>query len=42
VADDLATIDAVTLERIHAVLTTFPLSRATTVAVGPLAELSAR
>jgi predicted Zn-dependent peptidase len=42
VADDLATIESIALERIHAVLKKYPLSRATTVAVGPLAELSAK
>jgi predicted Zn-dependent peptidase len=40
VADDLATVDAVTLDDIHAVLAKYPLSRATTVTIGPLAELA--
>jgi predicted Zn-dependent peptidase len=40
VADDLATIDAVTLDDIHAVLAKYPLSKASTVTVGPLAELA--
>jgi predicted Zn-dependent peptidase len=39
VADDLATVDAVTLDDIHAVLKKYPLTRATTVTIGPLAEL---
>jgi predicted Zn-dependent peptidase len=41
VADDLATVDAVTLDDIHAVLKKYPLTRATTVTIGPLKELSA-
>jgi predicted Zn-dependent peptidase len=40
VADDLATVDAVTLSDIHAVLKKYPLTRATTVTIGPLAELA--
>jgi predicted Zn-dependent peptidase len=40
VADDLATIDAVTLDDIHAVLAKYPLSKASTVTIGPLAELA--
>jgi predicted Zn-dependent peptidase len=39
VADDLATLDEVTLDDIHAVLKKYPLSRATTVTIGPLKEL---
>ncbi|HYO24571.1 MAG TPA: pitrilysin family protein [Lacipirellulaceae bacterium] len=39
VADDLATIDAMTLADIHAVLKKHPLSRTSTVTIGPLAEL---
>jgi predicted Zn-dependent peptidase len=39
VAHDLATVDAVTLDEVHAVLAKYPLSRATTVTIGPLAEL---
>lgn len=39
VAEDLATVDALTLDRLHAVLAKYPLSRATTVAVGPLKQL---
>jgi predicted Zn-dependent peptidase len=38
VATDLATVDAVSLDDVHAVLAKYPLSRATTVTVGPLAE----
>jgi predicted Zn-dependent peptidase len=40
VATDLATVDAVTLDDVHAVLTRYPLSRATTVSIGPLAEFN--
>jgi len=40
VANDLATVDAVTLNEVHAVLAKYPLSRATTVTIGPLAELN--
>jgi predicted Zn-dependent peptidase len=36
VADDLATLDGVTLDDVHAVLAKFPLSRATTATIGPL------
>jgi len=36
VADDLASIDAVTLDTVHAVLAKYPLTRSTTVTVGPL------
>jgi predicted Zn-dependent peptidase len=36
VADDLAAVDAVTLEDVHRVARAFPLSRMTTVTVGPL------
>lgn len=39
VADDLATINSVTLDDVHAVLKKYPLSRATTATVGPLTEL---
>jgi predicted Zn-dependent peptidase len=39
VADDLATISGVTLDEVHAVLKKYPLSRATTVTIGPLKEL---
>ncbi len=38
VADDLASVDAVTLDQVHAVLAKYPLTRATTVTIGPLAE----
>jgi predicted Zn-dependent peptidase len=38
VANDLATIDAVTLDDIHAVLAKYPLTRATTATIGPLTE----
>ncbi len=36
VADDLASLDAVTLDDVHAVLKKYPLSRVSTVTVGPL------
>ena len=35
-----ATLDAVTLDDVHAVLKKYPLTRATTVTIGPLAELA--
>ena len=38
VADDLAAVDAVTLEQLHAVLASYPLSRRTTVTIGPCEE----
>ena len=38
VADDLATVEGVTLDDIHRVLTEFPLTRHTTVTVGPLED----
>jgi predicted Zn-dependent peptidase len=37
---DLQAVAAITLEQIHAVLARFPLTRTTTVTIGPLAELS--
>ncbi len=40
VADDLAIVDAITLDDIHAVLAKYPLSRASTVTIGPLEELA--
>jgi predicted Zn-dependent peptidase len=40
VADDLATVDAITVADIEDVLRKYPLTRATTVSVGPLAELT--
>jgi len=40
VADDLAAVDAVTLDDLHRVLKKYPLSRATTVTIGPLEEWS--
>jgi predicted Zn-dependent peptidase len=40
VANDLATLDAVTLDDVHAVLAKYPLTRATTVTIGPLTEFS--
>jgi predicted Zn-dependent peptidase len=40
VANDLATLDGVTLEDIHAELAKYPLTRATTVTIGPLTEFS--
>jgi predicted Zn-dependent peptidase len=36
VANDLATLDAVTLDEVHAVLAKYPLTRATTATIGPL------
>ena len=36
VADDLASVDAVKLDDVHRVLSQFPLSRSTTVTIGPL------
>jgi predicted Zn-dependent peptidase len=39
IADDLAVIDAVTLDDVHAVLARYPLARVSTVTVGPLTEL---
>jgi predicted Zn-dependent peptidase len=38
VADDLASVDAVTLDDIHRVLATYPLTRCTTATIGPLAD----
>jgi predicted Zn-dependent peptidase len=38
VAGDLATLDALTLDDIHAVLAKYPLTRATTATIGPLKE----
>jgi predicted Zn-dependent peptidase len=40
VADDLEAIEAVTLEQVAAVLARYPLTRSTSIAVGPLAQLS--
>jgi predicted Zn-dependent peptidase len=40
VANDLATLDGVSLDDVHAVLAKYPLTRATTVTIGPLAEFS--
>jgi predicted Zn-dependent peptidase len=40
VADDLAIVDGITLDDIHAVLAKYPLTRSSTVTIGPLAELS--
>jgi predicted Zn-dependent peptidase len=39
VADDLAALDAVTIDDVHAVLKKYPLSRVSTVAVGPLEKV---
>ena len=39
VADDLKTVAAITLDDLHAVLAAHPITRATTVTIGPLAEL---
>jgi predicted Zn-dependent peptidase len=41
VANDLATLDGVTLDEVHAVLAKYPLTRATTVTIGPLTDFSA-
>ena len=41
IADDLAVVDAVTLDDLHRVMKNYPLSRATTATIGPLAELIA-
>lgn len=38
VTNDLATLDSVTLEDVHAVLGKYPLTRATTATIGPLKE----
>ncbi len=40
VADDLALVDAVTVEQIAAVLASYPLADSTGIAIGPLAEVS--
>ena len=40
VADDLASVDAVTVEEIAAVLQKYPLTESTGIAIGPLADLS--
>ena len=40
VQDDLRDVEAVTLDDVHAVLAKYPLSEATTMAIGPLAELA--
>jgi predicted Zn-dependent peptidase len=41
VTNDLVTLDDVTLDQVHAVLRKYPLTRATTVTIGPLTEFSA-
>jgi predicted Zn-dependent peptidase len=41
VDDDLKTVAAITLDELHAVLAAYPITRATTVTIGPLAELPA-
>jgi predicted Zn-dependent peptidase len=38
VANDLATLDGVTLDDVHAVLAKYPLTRSTTATIGPLKE----
>jgi predicted Zn-dependent peptidase len=38
VANDLATLDGVTLDEVHAVLAKYPLTRSTTATIGPLKE----
>lgn len=40
VKDDLDAVEAITLDDLHRVLARWPLSRSTTVAIGPLAELA--
>lgn len=40
VANDLATVDAITIDDVHAVLAKYPLTRCSTVTVGPLTEFS--
>ena len=42
VADDLAAVDAVTLDDVHRVLAQYPLTRSTTVTIGPLADWDRR
>jgi len=42
VCNDLATLDAVTLAQVHAVLAKYPLTRATTVTVGPLRKFDGK
>ncbi len=42
VADDLAAVDAVTLDDVHRVLVQYPLTRSTTVTIGPLADWDRR
>ncbi|MCA9236009.1 MAG: insulinase family protein [Planctomycetales bacterium] len=41
VATDVAAVDALTLDDIHAVLAKYPLTKATTVTIGPLSEFAA-
>jgi hypothetical protein len=40
VTNDLVTLDDVTLEELHAELAKYPLTRSTTVSIGPLKELA--
>ena len=40
IADDLAAVDAVTLDDVHKVLANYPLTRASTIAIGPLAKFA--
>ncbi len=40
VSDDLSEVDAVTLDQIHAVLAQYPLTRSTTITIGPLEEFA--
>ncbi|RIK87754.1 MAG: insulinase family protein [Planctomycetota bacterium] len=42
VANDLATLDAVTLDDVHAVLARRPLTRCSTVTIGPLTQFNAQ
>jgi predicted Zn-dependent peptidase len=39
VADDLATVSALALDDLHAVLRKYPITRTTTVTIGPLADV---
>jgi muconolactone delta-isomerase len=41
VADDLATVSALALDDLHAVLRKYPITRTTTVTIGPLADVPA-
>jgi predicted Zn-dependent peptidase len=41
VKDDLEAVEAVTLDDLHQVLASFPLSRSSTVAIGPMESVAA-